>query len=136
MGDAGLRSSQIERELQREVSIQLDAVEEQIQTMNEQRPVVSASVERLDIRAPRGGRVIDLQVHTVGQVIAPREHIMQIVPLDEDLVVIAKVNTRDIDSLNNSVTRVQVRKIGRASGRERVCTSEWTTVVAASLKKK
>src|SRR3546814_2814245 len=78
IGDAGLRISQIERELQREVSIQLDAVEEQIQTMNEQRPVVSASVERLDIRAPRGGRVIDLQVHTVGQVIAPREHIMQI----------------------------------------------------------
>src|SRR3546814_10652369 len=36
-------------------------------------------------------------------------HIMQIVPLDEDLVVIAKVNPRDIDSLNNGVTRVQVR---------------------------
>src|SRR3546814_5097610 len=77
--------------------------------MSGQRPVVSASVERLDIRAPRGGRVIDQQVHTVGQVIAPREHIMQIVPLDEDLVVIARVSPRDIDSLNNGVTRVQVR---------------------------
>ncbi len=82
---------------------------EQIQNLSEQRPVVSASVRRLEIRAPRSGRVIDLKVHTVGHVIGGREAFMQIVPEDEDLVVVARVRPRDIDALNNGVTKVQVR---------------------------
>lgn len=109
IGDGELRIVQLERDLQSEVAVQLDAVVEQIQALNEQRPVVSASVRRLDIRSPRAGRVIDLMVHTIGHVIAPREAIMQVVPEDEDLVVIARVSPRDIDSLNNGVTKVQVR---------------------------
>lgn len=109
VGDGELRISQLERDLQREVAFQLDAVVEQIQGMAEQQPVVSASIRRLDIRSPRAGRVIDLRVHTVGQVIGRGEAIMQVVPDDEDLIVIARVSPRDIDSLNNGVTKVQVR---------------------------
>lgn len=109
IGDGELRIAQIERELQSEVAVQLDTVVDQIQALNEQRPVISASVRRLDIRAPRAGRVIDLKVHTIGHVIAPREPVMQIVPEDDDLIVIAQVSPRDIDSLNNGVTKVQVR---------------------------
>ncbi|EDP63527.1 RsaA secretion system, membrane protein RsaE [alpha proteobacterium BAL199] len=103
------RVVQMERDLQREVAVQLDAVGARLQDLNEQRPVISASVRRLDIRAPRTGRVIDLHVFTIGQVIGGREPLMQIVPEDEDLVVYVKVKPRDIDSLNNGVTKVQVR---------------------------
>ncbi len=59
--------------------------------------------------APRSGNVIDLKVHTIGHVIGRGEAVMQIVPQGEDLVVIAKVSPRDIDSLNSGVTKVQVR---------------------------
>lgn len=109
IGDGELRIAQLEHELQSEVAVQLDAVVDQIQQIKEQQPVVTAAVRRLDIRAPRAGRVIDLQVHTIGQVVGRGEQIMQIVPDDEDLIVVAKVSPRDIDSLNNGVTRVQVR---------------------------
>lgn len=109
VGDGELRIAQVERDLQSEVAAQLDAVVEQIQALAEQRPVVSASVRRLDIRAPRSGNVIDLKVHTIGHVIGRGEAVMQIVPEGEDLVVIARVNPRDIDSLNSGVTKVQVR---------------------------
>lgn len=109
IGDSELRISQLERDLQSEVAVQLDTVVEQIQALNEQRPVVTASVRRLELRAPRSGRIIDLKVHTIGEVIGRGESIMQIVPEGEDLVVIAQVSPRDIDSLNNGITRVQVR---------------------------
>ena len=91
------------------MAAQLDAVVEQIQGLGEQRPVISARVRRLDIRAPRSGKVIDLKVHTIGHVLGGREAAMQIVPEDEDLLVVARVKPRDIDALNNGVTKVQVR---------------------------
>ncbi len=109
IGDSELRIVQFEREFQREVAQRLDAVVEQIQQLREQRPIITKSVERLEIRAPRSGRIIDLRVHTIGQVIAGRETLMQIVPEDEDLIVIARVRPRDIDELNRGVTQVQVR---------------------------
>jgi len=109
IGDSELRIVQVEREFQSTVAQRLDTVVEQIQQINQQRPVVSESVKRLDIRAPRSGRVIDLNVHTIGQVIAGRESVMQIVPDDEDLIVIAKVKPRDIDELDGEISHVQVR---------------------------
>lgn len=109
IGEAELRIVQVERDFQREVAQRMDAVVEQVQSLSEQLPVVSASVRRLDIRAPRAGRIIDLKVHTKGQVIGARQDLMQIVPSDEDLVIIARVPPRDIDELNRGTTQVQVR---------------------------
>lgn len=109
IGELELRVVQIERDLQREIATQLDAITGQIQSLTEQEPVISASVRRLEIRAPRSGKIIDLRVHTIGQVIAGREQIMQIVPNDEALVVVGKVKARDIDSVNAGVEKVQVR---------------------------
>lgn len=109
IGDSELRIVQVERDFQSTVAQRLDVVVEQIQQLNQQRPVVSQSVKRLEIKAPRSGRVIDLTVHTIGQVIGGREAVMQIVPEDEDLIVIAKVKPRDIDELNGEISQVQVR---------------------------
>ena len=109
ISESELRVVQIERDLQREVAAQLEVLGSQIQDLNQQLPVVQAAVRRLDIRSPRTGRVIDIKVFTIGQVIGRAEPLMQIVPEDEDLIVVAKVRPRDIDSLNNGVTKVQVR---------------------------
>lgn len=109
IGDSELKIVQLEREFQRDVAQRLDTVIDQIQGLNAQLPVISASVRRLEIKAPRSGRIIDLRVHTIGHVIAGREAVMQIVPEDEDLVVIARVRPRDIDELNKGTTQVQVR---------------------------
>jgi len=109
ISESELRIGQMERDFQLEVARRLSMVVEQIQSLNEERPVVSASVRRVDIRSPRSGRVIDLNVHTVGQVISGAQGLMQIVPEDEDLVIIARIKPRDIDELNRDITHVQVR---------------------------
>lgn len=108
IGDLELRATQVEREMQGEVATQLGTTLEQIQTLAEQQPVAADTVRRLDLRAPSSGKVIDLHVHTVGQVVAAREDLMQIVPDNEDLVVDAEIKQHDIVSVNKGVEKVEV----------------------------
>jgi len=53
-------------------------------------------VRRLKITAPVRGYVKGLNIHTVGGVIPPGEIITEIVPLDKELVVEAKIKPRDV----------------------------------------
>jgi len=66
------------------------------------RPTQDAG-ERLRITAPISGEVVDLKVNTIGQVIGPREPIMEIVPENADLIVEARVRPQDINYVRSSV---------------------------------
>ena len=65
----------------------------------EHRKSVDASDRQL-IVAPTGGEVIGLKYTTAGAVIAPRETIAEVVPLDARLVVEARVRTEDINRVH------------------------------------
>jgi len=49
--------------------------------------------------APTSGVIVGLKKHTVGGVIGRGEEILEIVPKDSKLIVIAQVNTTDIDRI-------------------------------------
>lgn len=51
---------------------------------------------RADIRSPVNGYVKDLKVYTVGGVIQPGQEFIEIVPKDDQLLVEAKINPKDI----------------------------------------
>lgn len=65
----------------------------------EHRKSVDASDRQL-IVAPTAGEIIGLKYTTAGAVIAPRETIAEVVPLDARLVVEARVRTEDIDRVH------------------------------------
>lgn len=54
------------------------------------------AAKRFEIRAPTRGLVKSLEVHTVGAVIGAGQQIMEIVPVDTQMIVEAKVSTSDI----------------------------------------
>lgn len=54
------------------------------------------SLTRLTLRAPLRGIIKDIDINTVGGVIPPNGRIMKIVPLDERLLIEAKISPRDI----------------------------------------
>ncbi len=56
--------------------------------------------DRQVIVAPASGEVIDLKYTTPGAVIAPRETIAEVVPLDARLVIEARVRTEDINRVH------------------------------------
>lgn len=56
-------------------------------------------LDRQIIRAPVSGKVVGLKVATVGGVVIPREPLMEIAPLDDHLILEAKVMVGDISDL-------------------------------------
>jgi adhesin transport system membrane fusion protein len=56
----------------------------------------AATLEHTEIRSPVRGIVKDLRVSTIGGVVAPGGVLMEIVPLDDKLLLEARINPRDI----------------------------------------
>lgn len=90
---------QIDRTLESEVGRELRDVEVKIAEATEKRVTAEDQLRRIDLRAPSTGVVHQLQVHTVGGVIAPGAIVMSLVPENDGLVVEARVNPIDIDQL-------------------------------------
>lgn len=82
-----------------EVLARLSIVNTEIAELIEQRAAVDDRLQRVDIIAPRMGRVVGVTTHTLGGVISPGEPIMHIVPKDDRLVANVKVLTQDIDKV-------------------------------------
>lgn len=56
----------------------------------------SDSLSRLTLRSPVRGIVNDIEVTTIGGVIPPNGRLMEIIPLDEQLLIEARISPRDI----------------------------------------
>jgi HlyD family type I secretion membrane fusion protein len=108
LGEYELRILQSERRFQAEVLGQLDMIGRQVREAGQQLPVTEKMFSQLDIRAPVSGRVVRLAINTEGAVIGAGQVLMEIVPDDEDLVVVARVKPTDIDALNAGLGNLKV----------------------------
>lgn len=69
----------------------------------------SDSVTRLTLRSPVRGIVKDIEVTTIGGVIPPNGRLMQIVPMDEQLLIEARISPRDIAFIHpDQVAKVKI----------------------------
>jgi HlyD family secretion protein len=91
---------QIDQDLSSEVARDLREVESKLGESVEKMVAAQDQLKRVDIRAPQGGIVHQLSVHTVGGVVAPSDPIMMIVPEADQLAVEAKIAPQDIDQLH------------------------------------
>ena len=55
---------------------------------------------RREIKAPMDGIVKGLKTHTVGGVIAPGAVILEVVPIDKEMVIESRINPRDVGHVN------------------------------------
>ncbi|MBF0101322.1 MAG: HlyD family type I secretion periplasmic adaptor subunit [Desulfobacterales bacterium] len=91
-----LRIKDLENKYREESATDLGKVQNAIfDTQEKLRPLEDAA-NRLDITAPVSGVVVDLRVHSAGGVVSPREPLMDIVPLDNRLIISAKVDVHKI----------------------------------------
>lgn len=97
IGETKLRAVAVRTKRLEEVSAQLQQVHARTLQVLEKLTASRDSVARLDVQAPRAGRVVDLKVHTTGGVITPSLPILDIVPKDDRLIVLAQINPLDID---------------------------------------
>lgn len=75
-------------------------VRDQISEASERTRVAKDVLTRTSVRAPVRGMVQNIRIHTANGVIKPADPILDIVPLDDDLVVHARIRPIDIDSVD------------------------------------
>lgn len=75
---------------------ELNRIEDEARQNREALAKPQDRVERLAVRSPGRGYVKGLQTHTVGEVIGPGETLMEIVPVDQQLVAEVKISPKDI----------------------------------------
>ncbi len=80
-------------------SSELTQIEASLAELEPQYVGASERLKRVAITAPVSGRVVEMTVFTAGGVVRPGEPILDIVPIDQPLVVEARVNTADIEKL-------------------------------------
>lgn len=75
---------------------ELNEVETEISGLEESLKSIGDRVYRTDVRAPVAGIVNKISVKTIGGILEPAQPIAEIVPMDEDLKIIAKLSPNDI----------------------------------------
>ena len=100
IAEAELQIEQTKKRLVEDASEQLRQVRGALVDAREKVTVTTDVLARTKIKAPIDGIVQDLKVHTLGGVVRPGETIMQIVPVNDSLVIDARVIPTDIDNLS------------------------------------
>ncbi|MBA5777863.1 HlyD family type I secretion periplasmic adaptor subunit [Stappia sp. F7233] len=94
-----LQVIQLDQNRRSKVAEELAEIEAKSAEFGERLVAAQDQLNRIEIRAPQTGRVLQLAVHTIGGVISAGEPIMKIVPDSEDLSVEARISPHDIDQL-------------------------------------
>jgi len=97
--ETDLEILRLRQRLQEEVAGELRAVEAELNALSERRLTSADRLRRTRIAAPRGGIVLNLAVHNVGQVLSSGERLMEIVPANDQLVVKAHIRPEDVDKV-------------------------------------
>ena len=96
-----IRTQQIytEREFKNQVLDQIVKVKNDLSTLTSKLNTLDDIIIKSEIKAPISGIVVGLKAHTEGAVIRPAEDILEIVPENSDLTIIAQVQVNDIDKV-------------------------------------
>jgi HlyD family secretion protein len=100
IAETELQILQLDRDLNSEVANELREIDARIGEFVERKIAAQDQMQRIELIAPASGAVHQLEVHTVGGVIAPGEVLMLIVPTDDELEVEAKIRPTDVDQLH------------------------------------
>jgi HlyD family secretion protein len=94
-----LQIVQLEQKVQEEVASQLLETRQRIAESEERSRVAEDALRRLEVTAPKGGLVQNVRATTVGQVLRPGDLLLELVPIDDQLLVEAQIQPVDADKV-------------------------------------
>jgi HlyD family secretion protein len=112
IGQADSERAQQLAEERRRTQDALEQLEPDLQTAR-------AKLQRTQLRAPTSGSVVGLAINTIGGVVQPGQHLMEIVPSQRPLVVEAQISPRDAGDVKVG-QRGDVRQAPSADGQAHV----------------
>ncbi|NJM34159.1 MAG: HlyD family type I secretion periplasmic adaptor subunit [Rhodomicrobium sp.] len=99
VGETKLEIIQRQKAFQKAVTEELEAVQSRLRELQEREVAARDVLNRITIRRPVGGTVVNMSVHTVGAVIQGGDTIMEIVPGKDSLIAEVSVRPQDIDNV-------------------------------------
>jgi adhesin transport system membrane fusion protein len=96
IGEAQRKILETELNFRNEARKELSEVAGRLNAMNEGAVALADKVDKAQVRSPVRGRIQRLHANTVGGVVQPGKDIVEIVPLDDALILEAKVMPKDI----------------------------------------
>lgn len=96
IGEAQRKTTETEQGFRNDSRKELAEVMGRLNALNEGAVALADKVEKSQVKSPVRGRVQRLLANTVGGVVQPGKDIVEIVPLDDTLVLEARVQPRDI----------------------------------------
>ena len=99
IGENELETINIRNDYQEKANAELKEISTSISDLKERLMVAEDSLARTVIKSPQDGVVTDIKYHTEGGVIQSGVPIMSIVPSDDDLIIDAKIQTRNIEEI-------------------------------------
>lgn len=100
MGQTRLEMVRLDVDRLEEVNGALAGLEEKLAETERSVEAARDVLERVVVRAPVGGSVLNLRTKTIGGVIGPGEPILDLVPDQERLIIDARVSPLDIDAMH------------------------------------
>jgi HlyD family type I secretion membrane fusion protein len=97
MAELRSRAAQLRLAYQAQATDEAKEAALRVRELDERMRPSQDQVERQVVRAPVDGTVMSLRVAAAGAVVAPREPLLDVVPLREKLVVDARIEPQDID---------------------------------------
>ena len=110
ISEAQASLAELENKFTEDIKLETGNVASEIAELKEQLIKFGDRVDRLNIRAPVSGYVTNLTVNTIRAVIEPSQILMEVVPVDKELIVESKVSTQDIGHVH--VGQEAVIKVG------------------------
>jgi HlyD family type I secretion membrane fusion protein len=107
-GELQARIAQARNQYQSQAADELKDASARVRELEERLRPSLDQVERQLVRSPVEGEVMAMRVSAVGEVIGPREAILDVVPAREKLVIEARIRPEDIDHVRKGST-AQVR---------------------------
>ncbi len=107
--EAQARINELKSNLRAQAQTELAATQIEMNSIKETLSALSDRQKRTDIRSPVDGTIKDIMINTVGGVIQPGQEVMEIVPMDDQLLVEAQIRPADIAFLypgQNAVVKI------------------------------
>lgn len=126
VAESRLQLEQLETNAREQALGQMGTVTNELAQVSEAIKKLSSRVTRLEINAPVDGIVKGLKVFTIGGVIPPGAVLMDIVPINSELVVESRINTRDVGHVRAGMpvtVKVSAFEFARVGGVEGTLTS-------------
>ncbi|WP_422002436.1 HlyD family type I secretion periplasmic adaptor subunit [Reyranella sp.] len=101
-----LQIIQIDQDMRSEVAKELRDIEAKTAEQVERKVAAEDQLQRIDIRAPQDGTILQMAVHTIGGVVNAGETLMLVVPAADRLTVEVKIAPQSIDQLQIGQTAV------------------------------